>query len=106
MSQQVIVKNKSRHHPLMTINENITHDAPRLLRTNMAASTSNIPEYEYADVNTKAFHVGSFRSEWLSRLTPRDVSFQLRDEDAFDADFAKEMGIGAETMAELKSVCR
>ncbi|XP_029012902.1 snRNA-activating protein complex subunit 3 [Betta splendens] len=76
----------------------------------MAASSSstepsNIPDYEYVDVNTKAFHVGSFRNEWLNRLKPSDFSFQQQDEDAFDANFAQEMGVSAETMAELKSLC-
>ncbi|XP_061573683.1 snRNA-activating protein complex subunit 3 [Cololabis saira] len=65
----------------------------------------NIPEYEYADVNTKPFHVGSFRDEWLARLKPRDYSYQQEDEDTFDANFSAEMGISAETMADLKSVC-
>ncbi|XP_076004035.1 snRNA-activating protein complex subunit 3 [Genypterus blacodes] len=67
---------------------------------------SNIPEYEYIDVNTKAFHVGSFRDEWLRRLKPSDYSHREdSDEAAFEANFAKEMGISAETMSELKSVC-
>lgn len=75
----------------------------------MAASTSNnsnIPDYEYADVNTTAFHIASFRDEWLSRLKAADLSYQLEDEDDFDANFAREMAVSAEIMAELKSVCR
>lgn len=75
----------------------------------MAASTSNssnIPDYEYADVNTTVFHIGSFRDEWLSRLKAADLSYQLEDEEAFDANFAREMAVSAEIMAELKSVCR
>ncbi|CAB1460055.1 unnamed protein product [Pleuronectes platessa] len=68
-------------------------------------SNTNIPEYEYSDVNTKPFHIGGFRSEWLSRLTPDDYSYQPEEEDTFDANFAKEHGVSAETMAELKSVC-
>uniref|UniRef100_A0A3Q0SHF7 Uncharacterized protein n=1 Tax=Amphilophus citrinellus TaxID=61819 RepID=A0A3Q0SHF7_AMPCI len=66
---------------------------------------TNIPEYEYLDVNTKPFHVGSFRKEWLSRLKPNEYSYEEGDEDEFNAKFAKEMGVGAETMAELKAVC-
>uniref|UniRef100_A0A3P9CV04 Uncharacterized protein n=1 Tax=Maylandia zebra TaxID=106582 RepID=A0A3P9CV04_9CICH len=65
----------------------------------------NIPEYEYPDVNTKPFHIGSFKKEWLSRLKPSDYSYEEADEDAFLANFAEEMGVGAETMAELKTVC-
>ncbi|XP_017275851.1 snRNA-activating protein complex subunit 3 [Kryptolebias marmoratus] len=68
-------------------------------------SSSSVPEYEYADVNTKPFHIGSFREEWLSRLRPEDFSFRQEDEETFEANFAAEMGVGAETMAELKSVC-
>ncbi|KAM6942451.1 snRNA-activating protein complex subunit 3 [Lycodopsis pacificus] len=66
---------------------------------------TNIPEYEYADVNTKVFHIGSFRNEWLNRLMPSNYSYQQEDEDTFDANFAAEMGISAETLSDLKSVC-
>ena len=68
--------------------------------------TTSIPDYEYTDVNTKPFHVGSFKNEWLSRLKSSDYAYELEDEDAFDANFAKEMGISTETMKELKTVCR
>ncbi len=70
------------------------------------ALNPNIPDYEYIDVNTKPFHIGSFRDEWLKRLNPSDYSNHEDDEKAFDANFAKEMGIGADTMADLKSICR
>ncbi|CAG11465.1 unnamed protein product [Tetraodon nigroviridis] len=65
----------------------------------------NVPEYEYQDVNTKPFHIGSFRAEWLKRLKPSDYSYQVEDEDTFDAKFAQELGVNAETMMELKSIC-
>ncbi|KAF7223576.1 snRNA-activating protein complex subunit 3 [Nothobranchius furzeri] len=68
-------------------------------------ANTGIPEYEYIDVNTKPFHVGSFRDEWLARLRPEDFSFQQEDEETFEANFAAEMGLGADTMAELKSAC-
>lgn len=67
---------------------------------------TNIPDYEYTDVNTHIFHIGSFRNEWLNRLKPSNYSYQQEDEDTFDANFAKEMGISAETMTDLKSICR
>lgn len=67
---------------------------------------SNIPDYECTDVNTKPFHIGSFRNEWLKRLKPSDFSFQREDEETFDANFARETGVDAETMAEVKSICR
>ncbi|KAI3352383.1 hypothetical protein L3Q82_005349 [Scortum barcoo] len=66
----------------------------------------NIPDYEYVDVNTKAFHIGSFRSEWLSRLRPSSFSFRPQDEDEFAAQFAEEMRVGPEIMADLKTICR
>ncbi|XP_047220911.1 snRNA-activating protein complex subunit 3 isoform X2 [Girardinichthys multiradiatus] len=87
-------------------------DASVFVAENMAASkqptepNSSIPEYEFVNVNTKPFHIGSFRDEWLKRLQPRDVSFQPVDQDTFEASFAAEMGLGEETMAELRSVCR
>ncbi|XP_070835649.1 snRNA-activating protein complex subunit 3 [Chaetodon trifascialis] len=69
------------------------------------SSDKNIPDYEYIDVNTKPFHFGSFRDEWLKRLKRSDYSYQEEDEHAFDANFAKDLGVDAETMADLKSIC-
>ncbi|KAF6729921.1 snRNA-activating protein complex subunit 3 [Oryzias melastigma] len=66
---------------------------------------SNIPEYEYIAINTKPFHIGSFRDEWLKRLKPKDYSYQQEDTETFEANFAEAMGIREETMAELRSVC-
>ncbi|XP_044203034.1 snRNA-activating protein complex subunit 3 [Thunnus albacares] len=68
-------------------------------------ANTNIPDYEYTDVNTQPFHIGSFRNEWLDRLRPSDFSYQPEDEETFHANFAKEMGVSAETMTELKAVC-
>lgn len=69
-------------------------------------ANKNIPEYEYADVNTTAFHIGSFRNEWLNRLKPSNYSYHWEDESTFDANFSKETGISGETLTELKSICR
>lgn len=66
----------------------------------------NIPDYEQIDVNSKVFHIASFRDEWLSRLEPSHYAFHQVDDDTFDANFMKETGIGAETMSDLKSICR
>ncbi|KAM7394377.1 hypothetical protein PAMP_021184 [Pampus punctatissimus] len=71
----------------------------------MTDPNTNIPDYEYIDVNSKAFHIGSFRNEWLDRLKPCDFSYQQEDEETLYANLAKEMCVSAETMAELKSVC-
>lgn len=90
-----------------------THNSPRKTPSEkMAASRhltdpgTNIPDYEYQDVNTKPFHIDSFRTEWLNILKPNDYSFQVEDEDTFDAKFAQELGVNTETMTELKSVCK
>lgn len=82
--------------------------------TNMAAPEqqkerdrgSNIPDYEQSDVNSKAFHIASFRDEWLCRLEPSLYSFHQVDDDTFDANFMEETGVNAETMRDLKSICR
>ncbi|XP_059207316.1 snRNA-activating protein complex subunit 3 [Centropristis striata] len=66
---------------------------------------SNIPDHEYTDINTKVFHIGSFRKEWLKTLKPSYYSYQQDDESTFNANFAKEMGVSAETMADIKSIC-
>ncbi|KAJ0033669.1 hypothetical protein NQD34_000776 [Periophthalmus magnuspinnatus] len=68
-------------------------------------SKSNIPEFESIDINTKPFHIDSFRAEWLKRLHPAQYSYEQPDEDEFDVHFAQEMGLDAGTMSELTSVC-
>lgn len=91
-----------------------THNSPqkRSRSEKMAASrhltdpSTNVPDYEYQDVNTKPFHIGSFRAEWLKRLKSSDYSYLVEDEDTFDAKFAQELGVNTETMMELKSVCK
>lgn len=70
------------------------------------ADRENIPDYEYIDVNTKAFHIGAFRDLWLERLKPADYSYKEEEDDVFEADFAKELGLDAETVNTLKSICR
>lgn len=54
---------------------------------------TNIPEYEYIGVNTKPFLIGSVRDEWMTRLRPKDYSYQQEDKDTFEANFAEAMGI-------------
>lgn len=95
------VENYVTHNPLSLAS---------LRREKMAASSlksdGNIPEYERTDINTKPFHVGSFRNEWLSRLKPDHYSFEEEDEATFEANFMKDLGVNAETMSELRSTCR
>ncbi|CAL1601141.1 unnamed protein product [Knipowitschia caucasica] len=66
---------------------------------------TNIPEYEVLDINTKPFHIDTFRTEWLKRLQPDQYSYEPPDEEAFDANFVTEMGIDEDTMADLKTIC-
>ncbi|KAL1023788.1 hypothetical protein UPYG_G00046180 [Umbra pygmaea] len=70
-----------------------------------ASSNSNIPVFEYKDINTKAFHVGSFRTAWLEKLKPDDYSYEDKDEETQDAEIANEIGVTRETLEELKSIC-
>lgn len=76
------------------------------MHSNSVDSGTNIPEYEYPDVNTNIFHIGSFRNEWLKRLDRSNYAYEKKSEDTFDANFAKEMGMSADTLADLKSICR
>lgn len=66
----------------------------------------NVPVYEHVDVNTKPFHIGSFRDLWLSVLKPEDYSFKETSGEIDDVRFMQEMGIPPETLEELKAVCR
>nr|XP_040043034.1 snRNA-activating protein complex subunit 3 [Gasterosteus aculeatus aculeatus] len=75
------------------------------MHSNSVDSGTNIPEYEYPDVNTNIFHIGSFRNEWLKRLDRSNYAYEKKSEDTFDANFAKEMGMSADTLADLKSIC-
>ncbi|XP_027872066.1 snRNA-activating protein complex subunit 3 isoform X1 [Xiphophorus couchianus] len=70
-----------------------------------AEPSSSIPDYEFMNLCSTPFHIGSFRDEWLKRLKPENVSFQPGDQDSFEARFAAAMGVGEETMTELRSVC-
>ncbi|PWA30621.1 hypothetical protein CCH79_00009165 [Gambusia affinis] len=86
-------------------------DAFVAVAENMAASeqpvepSSSIPYDEFMNLNSTPFHIGSFRDEWLKRLKPEDFSFQPGDQSSFEARFAAAMGVGEETMTELRS-CR
>lgn len=89
----------------------VTWEFWRHLDEKMAAGSGsnaneNIPVFEYKDINTKPFHVGSFRTAWLEKLKPIYYSYEEKYEETEDADFAKEMGIAPETLDELKAICR
>lgn len=66
----------------------------------------NVPVYEHAEVNSKPFHLGSFRDLWLSVLKPEAYSFNQTSGEVEDAQFIEETGITPETLEELKTICR
>ena len=68
--------------------------------------SENIPDYEYIDVNTKTFHVGAFRDLWLERLKPAHYSYKEEEDEDFETELSKEFGLNAETVNDLKSICR
>lgn len=70
------------------------------------AGNENVPVYEHAEVNSKPFHLGSFRDLWLSVLKPEDYSFHETSAELEDVQFIEELGITPETLQELKTICR
>ncbi|KAJ8281384.1 hypothetical protein GJAV_G00067040 [Gymnothorax javanicus] len=77
----------------------------------MAASSSGcsagdgVPAYEYIDINTKPFHVGTFENLWKETLNPKFYSFQPVNQETEDEEFAADMGIPPETVNELHAIC-
>lgn len=70
------------------------------------AAAEAAPDYEAAEVYTRAFRVGALGRGWRRHLGPPDLS--LAGEAAADAEaaVAAELGCAAETAAELRAVCR
>ncbi|KAI2668501.1 snRNA-activating protein complex subunit 3 [Labeo rohita] len=66
----------------------------------------NVPVYEFMDVNSKEFHVGTFRDLWLDVLNPEVYSYSDTASEIEDVGFIEEMGIEPKTLEELKSICR
>ncbi|XP_053478164.1 snRNA-activating protein complex subunit 3 [Ictalurus furcatus] len=69
------------------------------------AVNENVPVYEHVGVNSKPFHLGSFRDLWLSVLKPEDYSFNETSGEIEDAQFIEELGITPQTLEELKTIC-
>ncbi|XP_064902243.1 snRNA-activating protein complex subunit 3 isoform X2 [Columba livia] len=69
------------------------------------AAAEAAPDYEAAEVYTRAFRVGALGRGWRRHLGPPDLS--LAGEAAADAEaaVAAELGCAAETAAELRAVC-
>ncbi|KAL6486836.1 hypothetical protein MHYP_G00034620 [Metynnis hypsauchen] len=68
-------------------------------------SMENVPVYENVDVNTKPFHIGAFRNLWLEVLRPDQYSFSRAEPAAEDVELMGEMGVSAETLEEVKTIC-
>ncbi|XP_030644073.1 snRNA-activating protein complex subunit 3 [Chanos chanos] len=70
-----------------------------------AEALENVPVYEYIDVNSKPFHIGSFRKLWLDALKPDYYSYTETPQEIQDIEFIEEMRIDEETLDELKTIC-
>ncbi|KAM6169816.1 snRNA-activating protein complex subunit 3 isoform 3-T3 [Rhynchocyon petersi] len=83
-----------------------------------SGSSCNFPEYELPELNTRAFHVGTFGELWRGRLRGAD-DLSLKEPQApalpgfrgcadsagEDAAVARDLGCSLEAAAELKAVC-
>ncbi|XP_022541684.2 snRNA-activating protein complex subunit 3 [Astyanax mexicanus] len=69
------------------------------------AEKEDVPVFENIDVNTKPFHLRSFRNLWLEALKPRLYSFSNTEPAREEAELMQEMGISPETLEELKTIC-
>ncbi|XP_017693408.1 PREDICTED: snRNA-activating protein complex subunit 3 [Lepidothrix coronata] len=66
------------------------------------------PEYESAELCTRAFRVGALGRGWRRQLGPPDLSLAAAQEEKEETDeaVAAELGCAADTAAELRAVCR
>nr|KAF6332165.1 small nuclear RNA activating complex polypeptide 3 [Pipistrellus kuhlii] len=82
------------------------------------AASSNFPEYEMPELNTRAFHVGAFGELWRDRLRGQgDLSLKeppaseppgpggVADPGWDDAAAARDLGCDLEAATELRAVC-
>ncbi|XP_036987964.2 snRNA-activating protein complex subunit 3 isoform X2 [Artibeus jamaicensis] len=78
----------------------------------------NFPEYEIPEINTRAFHVGTFGEQWRGRLSGHgDLSLKeppasalperggVADSAWEDATVARDLGCSMEAAAELRAIC-
>lgn len=75
-----------------------------------AEAAGSAPDYEAAELYTRAFRVGALGRCWRQQLGPPDLSLAAEAaaeaEDESEAAVAAELGCAAETAAELRAVCR
>ncbi|XP_056096357.1 snRNA-activating protein complex subunit 3 [Rhinichthys klamathensis goyatoka] len=65
----------------------------------------NVPAYEFINVNSNEFHIGTFRALWLDVLNPEVYSYCNSAPEIEDVEFIEEMGIEPKTLDELKIIC-
>ncbi|XP_012876212.1 PREDICTED: snRNA-activating protein complex subunit 3 [Dipodomys ordii] len=77
-----------------------------------SAGGCNFPEYEFPELNTRAFHVGAFGELWRGRLRGAgDLSLRepptlgVADSDLEDVAVARDLGCSLDAAAELRAVC-
>uniref|UniRef100_A0A452RAK5 snRNA-activating protein complex subunit 3 n=1 Tax=Ursus americanus TaxID=9643 RepID=A0A452RAK5_URSAM len=83
-----------------------------------SSGSSNFPEYELPELNTRTFHVGAFGELWRGRLRGEgDLSLKEPQASALpgrqgvadwgqeDAAVARDLGCSLEAAAELRTVC-
>ncbi|XP_063996703.1 snRNA-activating protein complex subunit 3 isoform X4 [Pogoniulus pusillus] len=63
------------------------------------------PDYEAAELYTRAFQVGALGHCWRQQLEPPDLSLAAETAAKTDAAVAEELGCAADTAAELRAVC-
>ncbi|KAL9821698.1 snRNA-activating protein complex subunit 3 isoform 2-T2 [Geothlypis trichas] len=74
----------------------------------MAAMAAVVPDYELAELYTRAFRVGALGLSWRRLLGPADLSLaaEAEKEEEEDAAVAAALGCAPGTAAELRAVCR
>lgn len=72
----------------------------------MAAMAAVVPEYELAELYTRAFRVGALGLGWRRLLGPPDLSLTAEAEEEEDAAVAAALGCAPGTAAEVRAVCR
>ncbi|XP_066535742.1 snRNA-activating protein complex subunit 3 [Hoplias malabaricus] len=65
----------------------------------------NVPVYENVFMNTKPFHIGTFRDLWISKLSPELFSFPRTEPEQDESAFQRETNIPPEILHELKEIC-
>ncbi|TRY97447.1 hypothetical protein DNTS_008194 [Danionella cerebrum] len=65
----------------------------------------NVPDFEFVDVNSKEFHIGTFRDLWLDALHPEMYAHSDTAPEIEDEKFIEEIGVDSKTLEELKSIC-